>query len=103
MTQRAKIEPLIRRTLDSSVVEIETVDIDVDFGHCIQALTDIIRSNTILVNFQLTQLHPPAFFGIRVRGQPQGWPQSFYAAFSSFLFPNNSTISLIDQTWSATN
>jgi hypothetical protein len=59
MTQCAKIEPLVRRTLDSSVVEIETVDIDVNFGHCIQALTDIIRSNTVLVNFRLTQLCAP--------------------------------------------
>lgn len=44
MTQRAKIEPFVRRTLHRSVVGIESVDINVDFGHCIQSLTDSIRT-----------------------------------------------------------
>jgi hypothetical protein len=59
MTQGAKIEPFIRRTLYSSVVEIETIDINIDFGHCIQALTDITRSGTVLADFRLTNLRAP--------------------------------------------
>lgn len=59
MTQGAKIEPFVRRTLHSSVVEIETVNINVDFGHCIQRLTDITRLNTVLVSFKVTQSRAP--------------------------------------------
>ena len=54
MTQCAKVEPFVRRTLYRSVVEIESVDINVDFGHCIQSLTDSIRSDRNIVDFRLT-------------------------------------------------
>jgi hypothetical protein len=59
MTQRAKIEPLIRRTLHRSVVEIESVDINVGFGHCIQSLTDSIRWSKNVVDFRLTESYRP--------------------------------------------
>jgi hypothetical protein len=57
MTQRTKVEPFVRGTLHRSVVKIESVDIDVNFGHCIQPLADTSRSNKSIVDFRLTESH----------------------------------------------
>ncbi len=59
MTQRAKVEPFVRRTLYRSVVEIESIDVNVHVGHCIQSLTDSIRSNKNFVDFWLTESYKP--------------------------------------------
>jgi len=59
MTQRAKIELFVRSTLHRSVVEIESVDINVNFGHWIQSLPDGIRPNKDIVDFRLTKSNKP--------------------------------------------
>jgi hypothetical protein len=59
MTQRTKVEPFVRGTLHRSVVKIESVDIDVNFGHWIQSLPDGIRPNKDIVDFRPTESNGP--------------------------------------------
>lgn len=54
MTQRAKIKPLIRRALDRSVVQIESVDVDADLGHWDQCFTDVTKLDRFCCSSGLT-------------------------------------------------
>ena len=75
-TQRAEAEPLVGRSFEATVVQVESIYIDDDIGHSQPdlpaELTCSGRPSTPAF------IDPPSSFGMRVRNRPQGRFQCFW-------------------------